>query len=275
MARPRLKLGGYFEFVPAVPLQRYVQAGWIHASAVGAAPAIHRVIPDPCLSVAFGCRRDADGRVENPQLLLIGPVRWPRFTTQFPGSEIVAVRLYPEWAEQLLGIDPGEHPNAVVNLADVSSELERGLLDRLAESRSGPGALELLFSAFEHHATARRPPGDRQSVACRASTLLRRSGGRLAMDRLASVLGITTRHLRRTCTDLVGLSPKGLARTLRFHRALLAADPLARPDWSDLAARSGYADQAHMIREFKQLTGLTPGALHRERRSESDSFNLS
>ncbi|HJQ36173.1 MAG TPA: helix-turn-helix domain-containing protein [Thermoanaerobaculia bacterium] len=275
MTQLRFKLGGYFEFEPAVPLQRYVQASWIHASAIGAAPAIHRVIPDPCLSVAFGCRRDANGRVQDPRLWFVGPVRFPRFTAQHPGSELVAVRLFPEWSEHFLDIDPGEHPNAIVNLAEVSDGLERDLLDRLTQTRSARTALELLLSAFTRRARARRPPNDRQSVACNASTLLRRSGGRMAMDRLAAVLGITARHLHRTCTSLVGLSPKALARTLRFQRALLAADAVPRPDWSDLAARFGYADQAHMIREFKELTGLTPRALHRERRSESDSFNLS
>lgn len=272
--QPRFKLGGYVEIDPPAILRRSVQAGWIHASRIDAPAAVHRVVPDPCLSIAFACRRDAAGRVVEPRLLFVGPVRSPRVTTQTPGSELVAVRFFPEWGQQFLGIHPGEHPDAVVDLASVTDRGDRSLPERLEETRSPLDALHVMMTALAREAATMRDPSGCDALASHASAVLRRSGGSMEMDRLAALHGVSGRHLRRAFRAPVGLSPKTLAGMLRFQRLLLASDLAATPDWADLALQCGYADQAHMIREFKRLTGATPAALHRERRAESDSFNL-
>jgi methylphosphotriester-DNA--protein-cysteine methyltransferase len=58
----------------------------------------------------------------------------------------------------------------------------------------------------------------------------------------------------------VGLPPKTAARLARFGQVWrrLATHPPAR--WDELAADSGYADQAHLIRDFRQFTGASPAA---------------
>ena len=58
----------------------------------------------------------------------------------------------------------------------------------------------------------------------------------------------------------VGLTPKRYARVLRFH-ALIERVALRRPDdWAQAAVEAGYADQSHLIHEFKRLAGITPRA---------------
>ena len=58
----------------------------------------------------------------------------------------------------------------------------------------------------------------------------------------------------------VGLTPKRYARVLRFH-ALIERVALRRPDdWAQAAVEAGYADQSHLIHEFKRLAGMTPRA---------------
>ena len=58
----------------------------------------------------------------------------------------------------------------------------------------------------------------------------------------------------------VGLTPKRYARVQRFH-ALLQGLALRTPtDWAQTAVAAGYADQSHLIREFKRLAGVTPTA---------------
>ena len=77
------------------------------------------------------------------------------------------------------------------------------------------------------------------------------------------------RRLQRAFDRSVGVSPKVLARVLRFRRAVRQLDGAAsRPgSWAGLAALAGYADQSHFIREFRALAGLTPAAYLRERRA--------
>jgi transcriptional regulator GlxA family with amidase domain len=77
------------------------------------------------------------------------------------------------------------------------------------------------------------------------------------VDALAEELGLSERQLRRRCMAGVGYGPKTLQRVLRLRRFLRAgADELAKA-----AFDAGFADQAHLTRECRRLTGLPPSAL--------------
>ncbi len=79
---------------------------------------------------------------------------------------------------------------------------------------------------------------------------------------LAAELGTSSRTLRRVFTAAVGLSPKRYALIARFRRAMTQVDR-ARGRWAEVAAAAGYADQAHLIGDFRALAGLSPAALAR------------
>lgn len=73
---------------------------------------------------------------------------------------------------------------------------------------------------------------------------------------------INARTLRRKVFQATGCSPKGLQRRWRLRRALLQAGHEEHPDWSDMALKCGYADQAHLNRESRALMECTPTDLH-------------
>jgi AraC-like DNA-binding protein len=89
------------------------------------------------------------------------------------------------------------------------------------------------------------------------------SRGSIRVQRIAEQLGWTRKRLVQAFRDEVGLPPKILARVLRFQRALAEFNSQAIADFSLLAADCGYSDQAHMIRDFKDFSGLTPLELAR------------
>jgi AraC-like DNA-binding protein len=68
--------------------------------------------------------------------------------------------------------------------------------------------------------------------------------------------------------DSTGVSPKAYARVVRFVSSILIADAAPSPVWADIAARAGYADQSHFIRDTIALTGRTPTDLFDERRRQ-------
>ncbi|MGW6539124.1 helix-turn-helix domain-containing protein [Streptomyces sp. NPDC055051] len=87
--------------------------------------------------------------------------------------------------------------------------------------------------------------------------------GRVQVGAVAAELGWSRRHLTERFRGEVGLSPKTFARVLRFehaHELAAVGDPLP---WGDVAARTGYADQAHLVREWREFTGRTPTAWRR------------
>jgi AraC-like DNA-binding protein len=269
------RLGAYVEFAPDESLVPYVQALWIHAVAATEPSSVHRVVPDHALSIGFSCRREKQGRVSEPRLLLIGPVRSPRFVVLEPGAELVAIRLHPEWAQRLLDISPGDHSNAVIDLSSVTRAADPTLPDQLEKTTSAAEALRVLRDSVVRAVARLRQPSGSDAALVRAAEALRKTHGRAGVEALAREVDLSSRHLRRSFTTTVGMSPKGVARIIRFHRVLLATDRMKSVDWSDVAARFGYFDQAHMINDVTAFSGLSPAALHRERCAESDPSSLS
>jgi AraC-like DNA-binding protein len=112
------------------------------------------------------------------------------------------------------------------------------------------GLAELLLAPLEPR---REPPGQvRQAVG-----LVRAHGGRVSVRWLAEHVGLGVSQLERGFTRHVGVGPKLLARQTRVCALAAEAMTPASPGWAVLAAKYGYADQAHLAREFRELTGFT------------------
>jgi AraC-like DNA-binding protein len=75
---------------------------------------------------------------------------------------------------------------------------------------------------------------------------------------LVTALGIPERRLQRMFAEYVGVSPKWVMRRARLHEAALRADGGDEVDWAALAADRGYADQAHLTRDFRATLGVPP-----------------
>jgi len=78
------------------------------------------------------------------------------------------------------------------------------------------------------------------------------------VDQLAASSGMTPRTLQRLFADYVGVSPKWVMRRARLHEAAERADSGEPVDWAALASDLGYADQAHLTRDFTVTIGVPP-----------------
>ena len=270
-AVPDHVVGGYRESPPPADLAFGVEAQWTHETPAGPAT-VHRVVPDPAVSLCFTRVPEAGG-AGSSRLLLIGPVAHARMFTPDLGSHMTAVRIKLEWCRALLGVAPREHEDAEHPYALALPSLGWPLEDRLARTRTPAEALRVLVEFLRARAaavqTARRaacvpaPP-----LVCVGMEMLRESAGQLRLGALSAPLGVTDRHLRRAILAETGISPRRFARVRRFHAVLRDADAVAKPGWAALAARHGYADQSHLIREMQALVGVTPAQLVAERRAE-------
>jgi AraC-like DNA-binding protein len=112
-------------------------------------------------------------------------------------------------------------------------------------------AESLLFSALP----------ERDAVAEQAAdlvTLITSSPSLRRVDQLSSACGLSVRSLQRLFADYVGVSPKWVMRRARLHEAALRADSAEPVDWAALALELGYADQAHLTRDFTATIGVPP-----------------
>ena len=97
----------------------------------------------------------------------------------------------------------------------------------------------------------------------RALGRLRASGGSVRVETLAAELGCSRRYLVAGFREQVGVPPKLLARILRFQRAIGLIG--TGPGWAEIALSCGYYDQAHLVRDFNQFAGSSPGEFARRR----------
>jgi AraC-like DNA-binding protein len=98
-------------------------------------------------------------------------------------------------------------------------------------------------------------------VASQAASLVRRivaDSSLRRVDQLALASGMTVRGLQRVFADYVGVSPKWVMCRARLHEAAARADSGEQVDWAALAADLGYADQAHLTRDFTATIGAPP-----------------
>jgi AraC-like DNA-binding protein len=270
--QPRIRLGRYLEYAPPPDLEAFVDGVWSYARPFDAAAIPgrgHRVIPDAALSLTFSSRRDAAGRVLDARLVIIGPATTPRFFSPQEGLDAAGIRLHPEWARDLLGIDPREQADAVETVSVACPRKLPHAFDRLARTESGAGAIEVLLDELRQLISSARIARETKLAHAARAWVFSRDGATMSLERVSSYAGVSVRHLRRAVKTVIGVSPKQLHRMRRVVRVMLAADGAQQPDWARFAIENGFYDQSHMIQEFRDLTGCSPAQLRAERRAQN------
>jgi AraC-like DNA-binding protein len=208
-------------------------------------------LPDGRTSIIF---RALDGG-RTGDLWVAGPRTCAKFKSAAGIARVVTLRFKAGWSVPLLGVAASELTDRFVPLEDVWGRAAPALRDELLAAGSHTDATDRFARVLALRAGHAFDTASGQ-LARRAVRLL--EGGEVLVERVAEQLGVTARHLRRAFTESVGIGPKDFARSARLQRAVRMA--ASSPDWARIAADAGYYDQAHLIAEFRQLVGLTPGA---------------
>jgi AraC-like DNA-binding protein len=165
------------------------------------------------------------------------------------------VLLSPLGAYTLLGLPMEELSGHIVDLVDVVGPDGRRLGEQLRETPSWRRRFRLM-DQFLLRRLARGPrPSPEVGWAWQR---LVATGGAVPIGRLAAEVGWSHKHLITRFRQQVGLGPKTAARLVRFDGVWRRLDEHRPLDWGQVAADAGYADQAHLVREFRQFTGTTP-----------------
>jgi AraC-like DNA-binding protein len=213
----------YREFAPSPRLADFVECYWHRQDARPIA--IQRVLPDGCCDLLF-----TEQKGEPTGLAFVGLMTAARAIPVSAGAGFFGVRFRPAMAGAFF-------PDFAASV-DSTTALDHARDWRLFEQLAEAGSVEQrMWRAEEYLGNPRVSP---------AMVALGRGGD------------VSPRHLRRLCLETAGVSPKHLARILRFRKAAEALGQ-GRVNWADHAAAHGYFDQAHMIRDFHEFAGCTPG----------------
>jgi transcriptional regulator GlxA family with amidase domain len=175
---------------------------------------------------------------------------------------IVGVRFRPGAAIAMLGVAARELRDETAGAGDVWGGAGRSLDAQLADA-GGPGEARAALEAELLARSARAAVPDARLE--RAVATLRTARGELPVPAVAASAGLGERQLERLFVERVGYGPKVFARVVRMEHAVASIATSARvrgsiASWASFARSCGYADQAHLIREFRALTGVTPAA---------------
>ena len=170
-------------------------------------------------------------------------------------SRCVQMNLTPLGASRILGMPLGLLARQVVALDEILGPVAGELAERLEEARGPEQRFDLLDQTLLAIITG--------SPAPRGELLwiwdeLESSGGKRSIGSLGVELGWSRKRMNGCFKEHLGIPPKVVARMIRFERvaSLLQREP--EVSWSQAAYRSGYFDQAHLIRDCRQFTGVTP-----------------
>jgi len=233
-------------------LAPYVDQLWFASS--GGGGGIERVLPTGAMHLVI--RLDAPLVVlagdtpSNVGHAILGGARasfYERDTAT--ASRAVGAMLRPGAAQAFLGIPASELAHRHTPLDDVVPSREiASLRDELAASTSPLRVFERFLAQRLRSAALAAPVAEMLDMLGSGSTV-------------AAAVG-RTGFSHRACVAMfgaaVGLGPKAYARVRRFQRALTSSEPLAR-----VAIANGYADQAHLCRDFAELAGISPSAHRR------------
>jgi AraC-like DNA-binding protein len=241
----------YREHRPSTALAPFIECYWTR-SGLAEPSAAHRVLPDGCLDLLFSAEPGRDFRP-----LCVGAMTVPLLVAPAIPTNFLGVRFRPGKAYGFFGTPAGALTDLVVSAADVGGLAGvKELATALSEMPPGAARLFLLDRfLLSRLSVAAERQDPRVAHAVRA---IWSADGSVRIDALAGEVGLTRQHLARRFLCHVGLSPKQLARVARFRaamRALSASRPLPA---AAIAADLGYADQAHMVREFAEFSGHTP-----------------
>jgi len=276
--QPDRPVACYREFAPREDLREHVRAFFSFGPPSDAgSPATRRVTlqillasSDPFVAPSFAdpnpsivvnlARRLGPDRVWGNAGALSAHVLGPMTAVAPPPPRghtvMVGVYLQPARANSLTGLPLSELTNRVLSLDDIWGPTGAGLPEEL-DAMSEAARIDRLESEVLQRMGRRREPGTRIDVP-RLAGWVRRSRGRVSVEQLAEAAGVSRQRLTRVFHEVAGVSPKMYCRLARFHSALGFAAAGERGAWAGVAAALGYADQSHMIAEFREFSSLTP-----------------
>ena len=194
-----------------------------------------------------------DGRSSRQaDALVSGQLTVPVRLTGNGFGDVVGIRFRTTAAAAVVRMPLADLTDRVESLGDVSSALAAELLAAARAHRTASSRVTALSRVLGTRVSRSPDP-----LAGAATTALA-APGPLRIEALARSLGSTTRTLERRVIMATGLPPATLRRVMRFRRTFRLLESTPRGTWAEVAVKTGYADQAHLIRDFRQFTGASP-----------------
>lgn len=243
-------------FAPSPEVTDVVRRFWMPVWSLPAGQvSVQRVLQYPVCLVVFS----AD------DALLVGPTTGLS-TQELSGSGwALGVMLQPAAGQVLAGGPVSRLTDATVPLDD--DALARGIRDAVGTDPDDPDRQQRAVAAVEEWLRTLLPVDEEGLLVNAIVEHVEGDPGVQRVSQVCEKFAISERTLQRLTARRIGLSPKWLIQRRRLHEAAERLADRERPDLARVAAELGYSDQSHFARDWRAVTGLTPGGFAAEPRS--------
>ena len=260
----RIEIGGR----PAAPLRPFVTR-YTGFDLSGFEPGVHVGMPSHTLTAVLTLGEPLE--IDVPTGLNGSSGRYPSMASGLMTQAIsithagpqrgVKVSFTPLGARVVYGVPAGALADTVVPLHEVlGCGLWPELESRIGEATTWPHRFRVLDDVLARAVAGTLRTRNRALEVRREVAEAWRRLGQVQVSDLAHDLGFSRRHLSARFREEFGLTPKTLARVLRFEHAVRLVSAGGAPAWAEVSAAAGYADQAHLVRDWRSFTGRTPAS---------------
>lgn len=250
----------YREFTPNGILSEFIDKYWIVQENIQN-PGKYKILPDGYSDFIFCLSGKAMPKVNENTLSLceayyVGAMTVFSELTALPAQlDMLGIRFKPGGLSVFCDIPLYEFRNLRVDMEECCFLFPRGFTDRLRELST---TIERI-NEIEKYLTAclEKYFNSDQQIGY-AVKQIHFSHGQLSINFLMEKICLCQRHFERKFKHSTGYSPKELARITRFRHTSLLLKNSSPANYQHLAMDCGYYDHSHMIKEFKQLTGVPP-----------------
>ncbi|XDD51761.1 DUF6597 domain-containing transcriptional factor [Leptospira sp. WS92.C1] len=244
---------------PPAELKDYVRLFWsLEASPNSNEPFPYRLMADGCAELLFVYRgsfyeMEADGTQQKVKPGLYAQSERFRNFASFGSFGIFGVYVLPSLFPILCSLSAPGLNNRILSFEEILGKVGRSWEDQVCSAQNNSErkriVSDLILQAIREKET---PKAFRIRQAVQS---ILQNNGNVSMDSFGSLFSQSSRQLERDFKQLIGFSPKFFSRLIRF-RSVLENGNLG--SLTTLAQTSGYYDQSHFIREFREFAGYTP-----------------
>ncbi|MCI3937179.1 helix-turn-helix domain-containing protein [Chryseobacterium aahli] len=192
-----------------------------------------------------------------PNSFLYGQISTFRDLYLAEKTSIIIVVFQPYGFNHLLGISANEIRESIIATEGIFGSKDSLLYEKLAESSHLETKIQILNTFFIEQA-AKKFLSNQNLIHPTLNYILKNKGA-ITVNHLVKHTGYSERHIERIFKECIGLNPKKFGNIVKLHFFLnLLKYKSSQSNITDLCYDAGYADQSHLIKEFKKYTGITP-----------------
>jgi len=253
----------YLSYRPGPPLNEFVDYFWLIEG--GQTQRLENILPSGTIELVVNLKDNAihihDREQPEQYVRYSGAVFSGTYSRSFvcnglQHEAILGVHFKAGGAFPFLGIQANELTNAHANLGDLWGRTGLELRERLCNAVTPQQRFRITEEALLgrlHYDTTR------QLLLNDALKMFAMGGTGALVRNVSRELGFSQRRFIQMFSSQVGLTPKIFCRVQRFQQARVLAERFDVPDWARLALTCGYFDQSHLINDFREFSGSTPG----------------